>query len=96
MYVPFVAVHTNVFERLVALTPERVNIGFLMKLAAATDYLGSAAAMMARSAQPRRGNFIELFLSVSNWLVAGAMGAKALAGVLYAWRTRRNSSITRS
>ena len=51
--------------------------------------------MLARSAQPRHENFLALFLSVSTWLVAGAMGAMALAGVIYAWRTRRNSSITR-
>ena len=95
MYVPYVAVHTTVFERLVALTRERANIGFLMYLADALGYLGYAAVMLARSAQPRHENFLALFLSVSTWLVAGAMGAMAVAGVLYAWRTRRNSSITR-
>jgi hypothetical protein len=95
MYVPYVAVHTTVFERLVALTRERANIGFLMYLADAVGYLGYAAVMLARSAQPRHENFLALFLSVSTWLVAGAMGAMAVAGLLYAWRTRRNSSITR-
>jgi Family of unknown function (DUF5690) len=42
MYVPYVAVHTTVFERLVALTRERGNIGFLMYLADSVGYLGYA------------------------------------------------------
>lgn len=95
MYVPYVAVQTTVFERLVALTRERGNIGFLIYLADAIGYLGYAAVMLARSALPRDENFLALFLNVSSWLVAGAMGAMALAGALYAWRTRRNSSTTR-
>ena len=95
MYVPYVAVQTTVFERLVALTRERGNIGFLIYLADAIGYLGYATVMLARSALPRDENFLALFLNVSSWLVAVAMGAMALAGVLYAWRTRRNSSTIR-
>lgn len=32
MYIPYVAVHTTVFERLIALTRDRANIGYLMYL----------------------------------------------------------------
>lgn len=95
MYVPYVAVHTTVFERLVALTRERGNIGFLIYLADATGYLGYAAVMMVRSALPRDENFLSLFLTVSSWLVAGAMAAMALAAAFYIWRTPRNTSSTR-
>lgn len=88
VYVPYVAVHTTVFERLVALTRERGNIGFLMYLADASGYLGYAAVMMARNALPKHEDFLPLFLNVSSWLVAGAMTAMALAGIHYFWRSR--------
>ncbi len=89
MYVPYVAIQTTVFERLVALTRERGNIGFLMYLADSIGYLGYAAVMMARTVFPQRENFLAVFLSVSPWLVGGAALAMVVAGGLYARKTRR-------
>lgn len=40
LYVPYVVVHTTVFERLIAMTRERGNVGYLMYLADAFGYLG--------------------------------------------------------
>lgn len=40
LYLPYVAVHTTVFERLIALTRDRGNIGFLMYLVDSLGYLG--------------------------------------------------------
>jgi hypothetical protein len=42
LYVPYVAFHTTVFERLIALSRHPGNIGFLMYLADAMGYLGYA------------------------------------------------------
>jgi len=40
LYLPYVAVHTTVFERLIALTRDRGNIGFLMYIVDSLGYLG--------------------------------------------------------
>ena len=70
MYVPYVCVHTTIFERLLALTRETGNIGFLMYLADAAGYIGYTAVMLGRSAFPDRGDFAASFLSASSgWLV---------------------------
>jgi hypothetical protein len=83
MYVPYVAVHTTLFERLVAMTRERGNIGFLMYVADATGYLGYAVVMLTRSAFPARENFLTFFLSVSSWIIGGTILAMLLAAVIY-------------
>jgi hypothetical protein len=86
MYVPYVAVHTTVFERLIALTRERGNIGFLMYIADATGYLGYAAVMVARSTFPRDGNFLAFFLDLGTALTGGALAAVLVSWILYARR----------
>jgi hypothetical protein len=40
LYLPYVAVHTTVFERLIALTRDRGNMGFLMYVVDSMGYLG--------------------------------------------------------
>jgi hypothetical protein len=39
LYLPYVAVHTTVFERLIALTRDRGNLGFLMYLVDSIGYM---------------------------------------------------------
>ena len=43
LYLPYVAIHTTIFERLIAMTRERGNLGFLMYVADSAGYLGYAA-----------------------------------------------------
>lgn len=86
MYVPYVAVHTTVFERLIALTRERGNIGFLMYVADSVGYIGYAAVMVSRSAFPSRENFLGFFLDLATVLVVTAFAAVALSWALYARR----------
>lgn len=71
LYLPYVAIHTTVFERLIAMTRDRGNLGFLMYLADAAGYLGYAALMVARSAIPAGPDFLSFFT-----------GASALMGLL--------------
>ena len=80
MYVPYVAVHTTIFERFIALTRERGNIGYLMYLADAAGYLGYVAVMLLRSAFPKGGSFLDFFR-----ITAGALLATALVTLLIAW-----------
>src|SRR5262249_44963276 len=49
LYLPYVAVHTTIFERLIAVTRDRGNLGYLMYLADAFGYLGYVAVMLARN-----------------------------------------------
>jgi hypothetical protein len=83
MYVPYVAVHTTVFERLIALTRERGNIGFLMYIADSVGYIGYAIVMVSRSAFPSEGGFLSFFLDLATGLTAGALIAIVISGLLY-------------
>jgi hypothetical protein len=80
LYLPYVAIHTTVFERLIAMTRERGNLGFLMYLADAVGYLGYAAVMVAESFLPQHGDFLR-FYSVVSWLIA----VLALTGLVLGW-----------
>lgn len=86
MYVPYVAVHTTVFERLIALTRERGNIGFLMYIADSVGYIGYAVVMVTRSTFPSKENFLGFFLDLATVLVVGAFVAVVLSWALYARR----------
>jgi hypothetical protein len=48
LYLPYVAMHTTVFERMLALTRDRGNVGFLMYLADSVGYLAYVAVLLAR------------------------------------------------
>jgi hypothetical protein len=73
MYLPYVAVHTTVFERLIALTREKGNIGFLMYLADATGYLGYCGVMLARSTFRPEKDFLPFFLNLSTGLLLASV-----------------------
>jgi hypothetical protein len=80
LYLPYVAIHTTVFERLIAMTREPGNLGFLMYLADAVGYLGYAAVMVGRSFLPQHGDVLR-FYTVVSWLIA----ASALTGLGLGW-----------
>lgn len=81
LYLPYVAVHTTIFERLIAMTRDVGNLGYLMYLADAFGYLGYVGVMLARGAigQPTSPEAFFQFFSVTAILTA-ALGAIALAG----------------
>lgn len=66
LYIPYVVFHTTVFERFLAMTRERGNLGFLMQVADAVGYLGVVAVMFASNFSPRRQDFLSFFIGVSN------------------------------
>lgn len=88
MYVPYVAVHTTIFERLIALTRERGNIGYLMYVADAVGYLGYVGVMLSRAAMPSREDFLTLFLSLATALAGGALVAVLGALLFYSWQKK--------
>jgi hypothetical protein len=78
LYVPYVLVHTTVFERLIAVTRDRGNIGYLLYLADAFGYLGYVVVMVAKNFFQPAGNLLGLFTLLA-WVVAGG-GLLALLG----------------
>lgn len=82
LYVPYVAFHTTIFERIIAASRRPSNLGFLMYLADSIGYLGYAIVMIFRSGSQR----IESVLPFFQWtLIAGsALSIIALiAALLY-------------
>jgi Family of unknown function (DUF5690) len=69
LYLPYIVVHTTIFERLIAMTRDRGNIGYLMYLADAFGYLGYVAVLMARNFLAPAENFLPFFITLS-WIVA--------------------------
>jgi hypothetical protein len=82
LYLPYVAIHTTVFERMIAMTRERGNLGFLMYLADSVGYLGYAALMVGKSFLPTTGDFLR-FYTVVSWLIAGLAIVGLIVGRLY-------------
>jgi hypothetical protein len=82
LYLPYVAVHTTVFERFLAMTRDRGNIGFLMYVADAIGYLGYVAVMLSKNFGGAPGEFVPFFLT-SSWIVIGLSAVCLLLGWWY-------------
>ena len=86
LYVPYVAFHTTVFERLIAATRDKANLGFLMYLADSTGYLGYVAVMLSRTFGAGRKNMLDFFHTTSYVVAGGSVAAVVLAGVYFVRR----------
>ena len=64
MYIPYVAFHTTLFERMLAAFRETGTIGYLMYLADAFGYLGYVAVMIFRNTASDEDGFLDLV----NWV----------------------------
>jgi hypothetical protein len=87
LYLPYVAVHTTVFERLIAFTRENANLGFLMYLADSGGYLGYAGMMLVRKAGFADMDPLATFIRLA-W-VCVIVGAVAFAGAALHFRKLR-------
>jgi hypothetical protein len=81
LYLPYIAVHTTIFERFIAMTRERGNIGYLMYLADSFGYLGYVAVLFLRPMLSARQDFLSFFLLLC-WTIAGA----SLVLLIPSWR----------
>jgi hypothetical protein len=63
MYVPYVAFHTTIFERLVAASRHPGNLVFLMYVADALGYLGYSTVLVFRTTYASRFEVLPLFLA---------------------------------
>ncbi len=76
LYLPYVAIHTTVFERMLPMTREQGNIGFLMYVVDSVGYLGFVAVMIAHNFGPQAHDLVRLLTSacwVSIILSAGCL-----------------------
>jgi hypothetical protein len=89
MYLPYVAVHTTVFERLIALTREKGNIGFLMTFADAIGYLGYCGVMLARSLFKPEKDFLPFFLNLSSVVLIASLVFAIASIILFSRRFPR-------
>ncbi|GAB4423771.1 MAG: DUF5690 family protein [Bacteroidia bacterium] len=81
LYIPYVAVHTTVFERLIAMTRDNGNIGFLMYVVDTVGYLGYIALMFTKSRILPDTAFLDFFSQLS--LIIVVLGVLSL--LLSAW-----------
>ncbi len=63
LYMPYVAIHTTVLERFIALTRERGNLGYLMALVDSTGYFGYVLILFVRKLIKIDGNILQFFLT---------------------------------
>ncbi|TDO20744.1 DUF5690 family protein [Pedobacter duraquae] len=65
VYLPYVAIHAVVFERLIAMTRERANVGFLMYIVDSVGYTGYIVLMLLRYLLPASDSILDVFLKIS-------------------------------
>jgi hypothetical protein len=70
LYLPYIAIHTTIFERLIAMTRDRGNIGYLLYLADSFGYLGYVGVLLAGNVLSPPKDFLTFFLILS-WVIAG-------------------------
>lgn len=92
LYVPYVAFHTTVFERLIAASRHPGNLGFLMYLADATGYLGYAFVMVLRTSQQTPVAVLPFF-RWSLFIVAGVAITALLVSLYYFQRVFGQDSV---
>lgn len=82
LYLPYVAFHTAVFERLIAATREPVNLGFLMYVADSIGYLGYVLVMLTRSFFAKTDDFQSFFIWAC-WVISLVASASLCLATIY-------------
>jgi hypothetical protein len=77
LYLPYVAIHTTVFERLLATTRDKGTSSYLLYLADSFGYLGYVAVLLAKGLLAKQGDLLSLFENAA--MLAGAGGLLLLA-----------------
>ena len=70
LYLPYIVVHTTLFERLIAMTRDKGNIGYLLYLADSFAYLGYVMVLLGKDFLPKIDNFLTFFVPLC-WSIAG-------------------------
>ncbi len=89
LYLPYVAVHTTIFERLIAMVRDRGNLGFLMYVADSVGYFGYVIVMIARGALPSGGGFLQFFGTTCAIIGVLTCVSLGMGGLYFARRVAR-------
>jgi hypothetical protein len=90
LYLPYVVMHTTVFERLIAMTRERGNLGFLMYVADSIGYLGYVAVLIGRQFASPSEDFLGFFFTTC-WLISTLAALSLVASwIWFARHTQRS------
>jgi hypothetical protein len=82
LYLPYVAVHTTIFERMIAMTRDRGNLGFLLYVADAAGYMAYAGLVLFKGWLPVQTDPLQFFMNT--WWAIGFLTILSLgAGWLY-------------
>lgn len=92
LYVPYVMIHTTVFERMVALLRDKATISYHMNMADAFGYLGYVILMATRGSLSERANLLEFFLSLTISLALVSV-VLLIAAALYFRRKERQPEL---
>jgi hypothetical protein len=81
LYLPYVAIHTTVFERMLAMTREPGNVGFLMYVADSVGYLGYLVVMLLGGSISRSTDILHFF-TLACWTAL----AVSIVCLAFGWR----------
>jgi hypothetical protein len=74
VYLPYVAIHSIVFERIIAITKEHANIGFLMYIVDSVGYTGYIILMFFKYLTPAGESILSIFIYLCIYLgLAGSL-----------------------
>jgi hypothetical protein len=90
LYIPYVAVHTTIFERLLAMTRDSGTIAFLMCVADALGYLGYVIVIIFRNYSSPGDNLLQTLLQVSWFTAVASLACMVAAWVFFAKRTKES------
>ena len=92
MYIPYVAFHTTIFERMIAAFREMGTVGYLLYLADAIGYLGYIAVMVMRNSVSGDVDFLKLLI----WVSAVVASISTLLSLLLAIHYYRRIPVDKS
>ena len=73
VYLPYVAIHAVIFERLIAITREKATVGFLMYVVDSVGYTGYIALMLLSYFLHSSDSILSLFLKICLFLAIAGM-----------------------
>lgn len=88
LYLPYVAIHTTVFERFFAVTRERGNVGYLLYVADALGYFGYVAVLCLRLFGSGGTGSLAFFIPLCWCAVAVLMVSLVWVMIYFVYRTR--------
>lgn len=94
LYMPYVAIHTTVLERFIALTEEKGNLGYLMALVDSSGYLGYVIVLLVRKFVKFEGKILQFFVVAC--FIVGAISLLSLGWSLIHYRIHFRSRLNDS